>query len=340
MRRGLILLLLLTLTGAGCTQTNPLPLADEMPITFEAIYTSFIINVHDFSQPEESIATINRIIDLHEEYELPVDIYLTDPMVQLYEEMDPNLIERLKTSPYVAVSHHLRPPYPYYEDFHEDWLNDLSTSELKATLIDYETHAIDLTTGQTTEEPGGYQHLKDLLGYAPYVVTQAASRQAVSQALAEVYKEMGAQFTLRHGTDTDLGDTANGLWLRPEHAEVKVYEPRKAIVIEDFLAEYLDELPENGPRFMNLKWHENNFYSSGTNWSGIYYAPGQKGDVALDPPYDLSLWTTTETDKSDEEERVQWERYEDVLQYIKDHPVTFTAINACDLLQLEILSAQ
>ncbi|MFA6549941.1 MAG: hypothetical protein WCT36_01130, partial [Candidatus Gracilibacteria bacterium] len=225
------------LVSFGCTQETTTEPIDTTETTTEnssteippissldkTVYTAFIINTHDWANPEESIATINKIIDLHEEYQIPVDIYLDDPVIQIYQDQAPELLERLKTSPYVAVSYHLRPPYPYYWDY--DWfgLDKLSDSELETLLLNYEEHEIDLVTGEPTDNPGGYQLLEDLMGYPPYVAVVMGSPN-VSVILAEIYKEKGALFTLTHSGTTGWGESKYGLWMRPESLEVKAYE--------------------------------------------------------------------------------------------------------------------
>ncbi|MEK9155180.1 MAG: hypothetical protein AAB839_00875 [Patescibacteria group bacterium] len=342
MTRLVIALSLFVFLGVGCTTLNPslstegttnVSSTGEPPTLQKTIYTSFVINVHDFSQPEKSIATLHHLIDLHEAYDMPVDMYLTDAMVQIYEEDAPELIERLKTSPQVAVSYHLRPPTPYYSDFHEEWFAGLTGEALEEALYEYETHRVDLVTGKTTEEAGGYQHLKDVMGYAPYVVTQSAGPGDITKALANIYKEMGARFTLRHKVTSAFGEMTNGLYLRPEDVEVKVYNPSGVIDAGNMLTYHLEGVTQR-PAFVNLKWHDNNFFSSGTNWAGIYYAPDAKGTDPLNSPYDLSLWTTSEANKSAADEKQQWDRYEAMLDYVKNHPELYTAVNSKDVLNL------
>ncbi len=79
----------------------------------------FSINVQDFSYPDKSIATVYRILDLHERYGVPVDVYLTTTMTDLFEHQAPDLLQRLRASSRAAVSYHVRPPKPYYTGF--DW---------------------------------------------------------------------------------------------------------------------------------------------------------------------------------------------------------------------------
>jgi hypothetical protein len=298
----------------------------------KTVYTAFIINTHDWTDPEESIATINRIIDLHEKYQLPVDIYLDDQVTQVYAKQAADLIDRLKTSSYAAVSYHLRPPYPYYWDY--DWLgfNKMSNQEIDKILRDYEEHAIDLSTGEPTEDSGGYQYLKDLIGYAPYTVVVMGPTK-VMPILAEIYKEKGAQFNLTHSGNTAWGEVKYGLHMRPEDLEVKVYEPRGRKSGEEILEESLAEISESRPAFMNLKWHEDNFYISGTPWGPVYWNDNKERQF-LSPPYDLSRATVGMKVKTAAEQAEQWTRYEECLVYVKNHPEIFTAINAKNLAEM------
>ncbi|EKD47655.1 MAG: hypothetical protein ACD_65C00345G0001 [uncultured bacterium] len=314
------------LLNFGCTNTE----TQSEEILEETVYTAFIINTHDWVKAEESIETLNRIIDLHEEYQMPVDIYLDDPVIQVYLEQAPDLLERLKTSPYVAVSYHLRPPYPYYWDY--DWygLSELDTEELAELLLDYEEHEIDLITGEPTDNPGGYELLKDLMGYPPYVATVMGNPE-IAQVLAEIYKEKGALFTLTHSGTTEWDESEYGLWMRPESLEVKVYEYKQRKSGEEYLTEALAELGTDLPAFLNLKWHENNFYTSGTTWDSVY-RDGE--DNMLYPPYDLSQAMSDVKVKTSAQKEEQWTRYEELLIYVKEHPETFTTINAEDLKEM------
>ncbi|MBU4453324.1 hypothetical protein KKH24_03620 [Patescibacteria group bacterium] len=322
--------------GFGCQQadieeTAPEPIVSEAEGLHETIYTSFVINTHDWCNPELSIATLNRIIDLHEEYELPVDIYLDDQVVQIYEQQATDLIERLKSSPYVAVSYHLRPPYPYYGEMDFLELDDMSKDALTATILNYEEHRIDLSTGELLEEPGGYQYLKDLIGYAPYIVGSTGNSNKVRKVLVEIYKDKGAIFSVaRNEGYSDFGDSQDGLWSRPEDFEVKVYEPRGHKAGEKFLLDVIEEVSNLPTSFVNLKWHENNFYTWFTPWGEVYYTDQNKTE-ALEPPFDLSKAGEGSEMKIADEQAEQWSRYEECLIYAKNHSEIFTVINARDL---------
>ncbi len=286
------------------------------------IYVSFVLNVHDWVFPAESIATLGRIIDLHEQYQQPVDFYLTDPMLQLYLTQAPALVERMKTSPVVTISHHVRPPAPYYSGF--DWagLNALSEQALATKLLAYEEHALDLATGEPTSAPGGFELMKSTFGYPPYVVTMASGQSAVNKALAKIFIAKGAKFTLTHNeAGTEWGATSNGLLLRPETVEMKVYERKSEIDFEsELLAPALAEIGDKRPAFINLKWHEDNFHTSGTPWQNVYY---DADGVRRPRPWDPSA-IGAQAIKTQAQMDIQWRRYEAALQVITAHPELYT----------------
>ena len=327
-----VLIFSLSVFGFGCQTFSLSTPSAEVKTLDKTVYTAFIINTHDWTNPEESMVVLNKVVDLHEEYQIPVDIYLDDQVTQIFQDQSPELIERLKNSSYVAVSYHLRPPYPYFWDY--DWLgwDEMNQSELNNLLLNYEEHKIDLVTGQPTNEPGGYQLLKDLFGYPPYVAAVTGSPKVIP-LLAKIYKDKGAIFSVTHAGTTGWQDQENSLWMRPEDLEVKVYENKSRKSGEQILVEALDELSETRPVFLNLKWHENNFYTSGTPWGSVY-APNKKDEDFLSPPYDLSKAMIGVKVKTDAEQAEQWLRYEECLIYVKNHPEIFTAINARNLAEM------
>ncbi len=306
----------------------------EIPSTPQT-YVAFVLNTHDWVFPEDSAASLNKVIDIHEQYQVPVDIYLTDPMVQLYVNSYPDLIERLKTSPYVAVSYHTRPPSPYASSFDFLHLDQMSEEDRYDTIYEYETHAMDLSTGETTSAPGGYAYLKELMGYAPYVVSSLSS-PSVQATVNEVWKNMGARFTLVHGTETTLGDEKNGLYLRPETVEVKGYEQAGKSSAEEVVMAAMGEIVDpSKDAFINIKWHEDNYYASGTPWNNVYFEDGDAhGGAFLTPPWDTSVGVPTTKRKTVVQVASQWQLYEDLVKYASEHADTLTAINAKDLVEM------
>lgn len=326
--------LFLTACQSGTAPTTTEPTA-TVPVTTPQTYITFNLNTHDWVFPVDSAASVNKVIDIHEKYKIPVDIYLTDPMVQLYVKSYPDLIERLKTSPYVAVSYHTRPPSPYATSFDFLGLNKMSAQDLYDTIYNYETHAVDISTGQATSAPGGYAYLKKLMGYPPYVAV-VLSTAPIDAAADKVWKSLGAQFTLTHSANAALGDEKNGLYLRPETVEVKAYEQAGKSTAEAVVTAALEEVQDpSQDAYINIKWHEDNFYASGTPWDYVYFENGEAhGGAFLTPPWDTSVGVPTTKRKNAQQMASQWKLYEDLVKYVSEHEDTLTPINAKDLVEL------
>jgi hypothetical protein len=286
-------------------------------------YVLFTVNTQEFVYSEQSAETLNRILDIHETYDVPVDVYLTEDILRTYEEMAPDLIERLKTSPMVAVSYHYRAPHPYHSSGYDFLgLDAMSTDELYETLLDYQEHATDPETGATTEEEGGYQHVKDVMGYAPVVVGMAADKK-VSDTLGEIYKEKGSTFVVAHGDTYQLGEERYGLFLRPEDLAVilsEYYEQEAATFIPALWGAQGDS------GFMNIKVHDNDFIADQSAWVSIYSK--QK------PPYHLERGTEDRELLSTEDSEAVWALYESCVQYVSEHASQYQAINAFDLQKM------
>lgn len=326
----LIFSILVLLLGSGCapvleeqTTTATSTTIPDVQLTQEPqVYVSFIQNVHDWVFPENSLATIHRLIDLHELYKIPMDLYLDDQVVQEYLKLEPSIFDRLKSSEYVAISYHIRPPHPVYEGFDMIGLANMSIEDQYAVLYQYETHRLDLATGEYTEEPGGYAYLKELIGYAPRVVTHTTSRE-YGEALSRVYEEMGALFAVVHGKEKTLNDLIYGLHTRPEQVEVKLYEDSyaKGFDAEERFAKWTADFDGTSDYFINLKYHENNFYTQGTPFEYVY---------VNSPPFDLSAGDKTVM-KSKQAQDEKWKIYEEALQYVSEHSDELTAITSIDL---------
>jgi hypothetical protein len=294
------------------------------------IYTLFTINVHEWALSATSTASVSRVIDIHERYQVPIDVYLTDPMVQLYVRQAPQLMQRLKTSPMVAVCYHLRPPAPYYRNFDILGLSSLSQQDLQRKLLEYEEHALDLATGRPTSAPGGFEYLKQLLGYAPKIV--GMNRALGEPTLAGIYKDKGALFTVVHGRDVNFGEKENGLWVRPEHIEIRLFEATGTTggtFLEGEIARY-GSTP--AIRVMNVKVHDNNFYTEHPAW---YYCFFQNGTgPRLSPPFDLTAYQGRVTPLSAQRQQELWTIYEQAVAHVAAQRTRLRPINAFDLEQL------
>lgn len=317
---------------AGCSQTTSNTPPVNITVTDTTVentktaadqYVLFTVNTQEFIYAEKSVETLERIMDINEQYNVPVDLYLTEDIARIYAATAPALVERLKNSTLAAISYHYRPPQPYHSSAYDFLgLNTLSTEKLYTTLLDYEEHATDPETGQTTDEPGGYQFVKDLFGYAPVVVGMAADRK-VGDALGKIYKEKGATFIVAHGSKYSPGEERYGLLIRPETIEIIMSEyignnP------ETFIPALWEEQTDGG--FMNIKVHDNDFIATQSAWLSIY--------LKQKPPYNLARGTENRTVLTAEEQTEWWTLYENAVRFVSENKERYTPINAFDLREI------
>ncbi|GAB4461871.1 MAG: hypothetical protein OHK0041_25590 [Anaerolineales bacterium] len=351
MKRILILFLLPILLSAACSFSSPSPAAPLAPTETVAVsptslpaaatpaaaptaapvnvndYAIFSINVQDFSYPEKSAAVLERIITLHEIYKVPVDIYLTDVMAQIYAEQFPQLLERLKTSPVVAISYHYRPPRPYANNY--DWLGlrNMRADELYQTILRYETHAVDPVTGQTTEAAGGYQYVASLIGYPPYAASSISDNAEIDTAILRVFKELGAQMTVVHGRTLNLGDTKKGLYIRPEHYDYMLFQnvgTDPAVSFENALNE-AHHSQGVAPYFVGVKMHDNDFFAEQSAWLTVYLDGGKRPN--WNPSLRSPLLPQSEQD-------AMWAMYEQTVIYVASQKNRIGVVNLPMILEM------
>ncbi len=291
------------------------------PATGPDAFVTFSLNVQDFSYPERSADLLGRVVALHERLEVPVDVYLTTTMVDLYEQKAPDLLEKLRSSPWVAVSYHVRPPLPYYKDY--DWLGlgRMPVEMQAAIVLDYETHGLDLASGRPTAAPGGFDRLSRLLGHVPWVASTMAG-PGLQGTVDGVFRELGARFTLVHGRIANLGESRDGLFLRPEHLDLKLFEHRgeeAPAVVEAAVASARAAAGAKAPYFVGVKMHDNDFFASRSAWLTVY------GGRDRTPPWDVSLQAPLLSGSMQQE---TWSLYESTVGYVSAARERLAPVNA------------
>ena len=299
--------------------------ATAVPVTDE--YAIFSINVQDFAHPAESAAVLEKIIALHESLGVPVDLYLTDVMAKIYAEQFPALLERLKTSPVVAVSYHDRAPRPYVNNY--DWLGlqNMSAEEQYQTILRYETHAVDPVTGQTTDEAGGYQYVASLIGYNPYAASSITSG-ALDDAVMRVFRDLGAQMTVVHGRTLNLGDTKDGLLVRPEHFDYMLFQHVGEDAASAFEAALVQAHTAQGgraPYFVGVKMHDNDFFAEQSAWLTVYVDGGKRPN--WNPSFTSPLISA-------EAQAAMWTMYEQTVRYVASLQGRVDIVNAPMILEM------
>lgn len=328
-------------TATPSTSTPDTPTPDTVTLDTETPYISFIINVHDWTHPTESADILLKLVDLFEKYGVRGDFYFTAEITRELAEKRPDIIERFKNSN-MTISYHIRPPHPLYTGF-DDRLQRLSDDELYQTLLDYETYALDLETGDLDKsQPGGYTYVAQVFGRNP-VVVPAPNSGRIREAAQRVYAALGAQMTiLYHEEGTKLEqpfEYVNGLLARPSDFSVtrntlvdgtdnfwwnmmskpNAADYRPLHLLELGLADWVGRTsssPYARAPFITALIHENNFYRRGAEgWTSIYFTMqgGKKGDP-LPPPWNLNA-PDPSTLRPAEEQAAIWQAYEEFVAY-------------------------
>jgi hypothetical protein len=375
MERFSSLLLFLTIAMAACNLTAPLPspptpdsvsptesTADTSPSPTERGtggegYISFIINVHDWTHPDESAEILLKLVDLFERYGVRGDFYFTAEITRELAEKRPDVIERFKNSN-MTISYHVRPPHPLYTGF-DARLQGLDDATLYQTLLDYETYALNLETGDLDRSrPGGYTYVAQVFGRQP-VVAAVPNSGKIKDMAQRVYASLGAQMTLLyHEEGTKLEqpfEYVNGLLVRPSDFSVTRvasidgsdnfwwkfmsrpnaadYNPTQ--MLQNLLADWEQRTgssPYARAPFITALIHENNFYRSGAEgWTSIYFTMnGAKKGNPLPPPWNLNApdpsKPRTEADKA-----AIWAAYEELVACAAQHLSVVTSEDIVNL---------
>jgi hypothetical protein len=314
---------------------------------------TFVVNVHDWTHPSESADILLRLIDLFERYDIRGDFYFTAEITRLYAEQRPDIIERFKNSN-MTINYHIRPPHPLYAGF-DSRLHGLDDAALHQTLLDYETFALDLETGDLDRSrPGGYTYVAQIFGRKPVVVsTQNSGR--IDAAAQRVFADLGAQMTIQYheeGTNVDqpfeytqgllvrpsdfsvtrttsVNDSDNFWWNYMSKPDANQYNP--TTLLQTQLAEWNSHHYARAP-FITSLIHENNYYRSGAEgWSSIYFAmdKGKRGDP-LSPPYDLNAPDPSRMRPPAEQQAI-WAAYEEMVAYAAR---SLNPVTAADIIKM------
>ncbi len=391
MKRTLTLLSLLVLAAMACNLTTPAAPADvpatgtptaEPPateildtVTLDTVtpdtvtpdtshltpdtpYITFAINVHDWTHPSESGDILLKLVDLFEKYGVRGDFYFTAEITRQLVETRPDVIERFRASN-MTISYHVRPPHPLYAGF-DARLKDLSDEALYQTLLDYETYALDLETGDLDRsQPGGYTYVAQVFGRNPVVASAPSNDRRIKDAAQRVYASLGAQMTLLyHEEGTKLEqpfEYVNGLLVRPSDFSVtrttivdgadnfwwnKMSAPDAADyhplrILDLYLTEWAERIgnsTNSRAPFITALIHENNFYRSGAEgWSSIYFQMngGRRGDP-LPAPWNLSAPDPSRP-RSEADQAAIWQAYEELVAYAA---ANLTVVTSEDIVEM------
>jgi hypothetical protein len=315
----------------GITNTHTQEVKSETEQKIGEYIATFTLNIQDFSYPEKSAAVLEKLITAHEEREIPVEVFLTTTIVDVFSSKYPELWNHLTTSPVVDISYHIRPPVPYHNVAAEtvDWTN-MNDDEIYDLISTYETHGLNLTQGTPTEDSGSFAKLTTLLGH-PARCVGAAAGPDTARILHKVFFDLGATCLVDNAASTNLGEYQEGLWVRPQHVDIKFFEERETPP-EDVLSS-AKETAKNiqgakAPYFLNVKMHDNDFFAEDSAWTTVFLAPGARRDG---PPYDTSI---TSPLLSEDKQEAMLNAYIQLLDIAKNDP-SLTLMNLSGVANLE-----
>lgn len=288
----------------------------------------FVLNTQDFSYPELSRATVERVLDLHEDLGVPLDVSLTTTMTDLFAAQAPSLLERLRDSRVATVNYHTRPPQPYHTDY--DWLGltRMTSAQLYDAIMQYETHGLDLVTGQPTAAPGSFQRLADLMGEAPVCVGNASNASLQTQ-VDGLFGALGASMVVVNGRAANIGEKRNGLYLRPEHCDLKLFEhfgEDPATVLTTAMNDARAADGGRAPYFVGIKMHDNDFFAEDSAWTTVYLKARRK----------TPNWDTTRKSPllSADVQKGMWNLYEGTVRYAASLGSRMPLVNVRRMLDL------
>ena len=249
-------------------------------------YFFFVLNTQDFAYPHYTAAILERALNLHESVGVPFDVYLTTWMVDLLQGV-PELARRLVRSPMVSLGYHTRAPLPYRTSY--DWygLSSMTSADQYNVIRNYESHGLDMVTGMPQDRPGGYEHFTRLMGRPPIGVG-IASEAPIQRSTDTVFRDLGAAIVVANGRTANFGDTRNGLYQRPEHVDLKLFEhdgEDPHAIVDAALAAAPFAEGGRAPYFVGVKMHDNDFFAEDSAWLTVYLAPGARRG----PPWNTSL---------------------------------------------------
>ena len=305
-------------------------------VTFTDTVSMFHLNVQEYGYLSDSADLVKKVMDLFDSLDMRLDIYLTTWMIDEYEAKYPDLLKRILTTPNVSVSYHTRPPKPYRASFNDkdghDWygLWNMDAQKQYDEIKLFESFGVDLTTGQRTTAEGGFTKLKRLYGRAPYVAGDEADGQQMQSAVDKVFKDLGTAFVIGHGHEAFEGDTRNGVPLKPEVVDAKVFSFDSSLDGDACVTNangkdvYDCEMARcstatKKPCTVAYKMHDNDFLADDSWWLTVY---GKKT-----PPWNPAARSPQLTAEG---KAKMWNRYEQIVRRAKESLTTYGNVGAKD----------
>ena len=289
----------------------------------------FSWNWQDFAYPEKSVEELRTLLNHHESLGVPVDCFFTTWQTDIIESLAPELLGRLQSSAVVSMAYHVRAPKPYASGY--DWFSgQYGRSMTLADITNYEEHGLDMVTGEPTTDSGGFLKLTNLMGQAPRLVGANATG-TLATTVHQYFRDAGAVMLVEHSDQAiNLGDTRNGLFLRPESYDWKLIETYRADAghvtsIDGAFANAHGSTGNQAPWFVGVKLHDNDLFADQSAWTYVYQP------LARPRPWDP---TAKPALLSEAERTSRRNYYLGLVSEAASRTGDFTVVNSRDMLSL------
>lgn len=321
----------LAVIGGGvafyATSTSQELLESESDGLAPGAYVRFSLYAEDFLLVENGAATVSTILDIHEANDVPVDVFVTAPVIRAYQASSPELVERLRTSSMVSVAYSVRPPLPHYTNFDYAGLAALEGDALTEALRSYESRQIDLVSGELQDGAGGFVFVKNTLGDIPAISLSDA--RGFEAALGALMTEFGVAFAGLSG-EWGIEETIFGLSALPQHEVVNVSELRgqQAMVV---LEQSVDRLDSEIPGFVHFEVTDSAFYVARPAWEYVYYLDVEQ-KIPAQPPFDLGAYQGNVTFQAPDVQESLFDVYRSIVEEVASQE-DLTALNVQGLME-------
>lgn len=291
-------------------------------------YVRFSLHAEDFLLVENSASAVADILDVHERYVVPLDVYLTDPVVRAYQESAPELIERLKSSSVVSIAYDIRPPSPYFTNFDYAGLAALDDVALADTLRAYESAQLDLQTGELQEVVGGLQFVQDTFENVRAVSLMDA--RGFEAVLGKLMSQYGVVFAGLSG-EWGIEEQIFGLSALPQQEVIDVAGLRgqQAAGIMDRSLEGVDT---EATHFVHFEVVDSAFYTARPAWHYVYYSDVDQ-KIPAQPPFDLGAYQGNVSFQSSDVQQALIDVYESLVAEVSSREHV-TGLNAQGLMEV------
>jgi hypothetical protein len=157
------------------------------------------------------------------------------------------------------------------------------------------------------------------------VIVSFQADPSMYASVSQVFRELGASMTISHSSPyINLGTTNSGLYVRPEHFDLKLFESpgqSASSLIDAAFAAARTTSGAASPYVVGIKMHDNDFFASASAWTTTYI----NAPATHKPNWNMSTLAGL---KSDADMLSQWTLYEGAVAWANNNRSRIAVANA------------